>query len=43
MSKANDWGFLAHELKFFRENDEIFMNPLAELGISPIAEFLAQK
>ena len=43
MSKANDWGFLAHVLKFFRENDEIFMNPLAELGISPIVEFLAPK
>jgi hypothetical protein len=36
-------GFLAQQLKFQQENDEIFMNPLNERGISPIEESVTQK
>jgi hypothetical protein len=36
-------GFHAHKIKFLQENDEIFMNPPAELGISPIAELYTQQ
>jgi hypothetical protein len=36
-------GFLAREIKFLREDREIFMNPLKQRGISPIEESSAQK
>jgi hypothetical protein len=36
-------GFLAHEINFQGEKDEILMNPLKRMGISPIEQFSAQK
>ena len=32
-------GFHADEINFYKDNDEILMNPLKIMGISPIEQF----